>query len=524
MRHTPPYAILAIAFNALILAVLLVWNVQLRYLDFQANQQQLSEAAGLIAANQVAHLVGELRHKLEVFVNQQSSLIASAARNDPGAEDILRTVAVEYFKDYMAMTITDADGQIMLPHFSPPVGEQCQQDLHSFVKDPHLPHIFVHPDPEGYHFDLMQIWQDKTEKQSGVFFVSIKLDALTALLRDTQFPGQHILLIKRGTHLLEIDALGSRLQHPETEYYLSATTPIAYTQPITGTLWDLVVIADPLPSEQYLAQLWHDAGYALALVIILTMIALGIALYLRRQLALTQAQLLHSDKLAALGQMVAGIAHEMNTPLAYVRSNLELWLTALRNGPTDPCWQDPEHWNEQRGLAEDCLSGIDRVAGIVHTLRDFSRVDRAEQVAYSLHEGLEVTLRIATPLLRSLNVVKHYANNLPLVPCDPSQIHQVLLNIITNAIQAMRGHGDLILATGFTGREIWVSVSDTGPGIAPQHLRRLGEPFFTTKPQGEGLGLGLTISYSIVKQHQGRLEVQSKLGQGTRFTLWLPRQ
>ncbi len=524
MRQTPPYAILAIALNALILAILLIWNVQLRYVDFQANQQRLSEAAGLIAANQVTRLIGELRHKLEIFVSQQHALIASAARSDPGAEDILRTVAVEYFKDYLAMTITDAAGEIVLPHFSPPVGEQCQQDLRGFVKNPHLPHIFVHPDPEGYHFDLMQVWQDKPEQKSGVFFVSIKLDTLAALLRDTQFPGQRILLVKRGTRLLEIDALGSRLQHPETDYYLSADLPIAYTQPIVGTLWDLIVIADPLPSEHYLTQLWYDAGYALALVVILTLIALGIAFYLRRQLALAQAQLLHSDKLAALGQMVAGIAHEMNTPLAYVRSNLEIWLTALRNGAQAPCWQDPEHWNEQKALAEDCLSGVDRVAAIVHTLRDFSRIDRAEQIAYDLHEGLEVTLRIATPLLRSLNVVKHYASQLPPVPCDPAQIHQVLLNLITNAIQAMQGRGDLILATGYTSQEVWVSITDTGPGIAPRHLRRLGEPFFTTKPQGEGLGLGLTISYSIVKQHRGRLEVHSRVGHGTRFTLWLPRQ
>ncbi len=524
-RRITHYALIVIVLNAVLLSGLLWWTARLRYADFQANQAVLMRASGLATANQVSQLIRDLRRKLSVFTSFQTPLIASAARNDPGAADILTALVIEYFQDYLGFAIADTSGNLTLSSLDPPLGETCQTDLRSYAHAPQGLQVYVHPDPEGYHFDLMQLWQDESSTDKGIFFISVNLDSITHLLRNAQLPDQRLVLIKRGSDLLELDALGSRLQHPVEQHQLSAAdmANITYTQPITDTLWDLVVIPDMTAEQDYQRQLGYDTGRALALVLVLTLFTLGLTTYLQRRLARTQAQLIHSEKLAALGQMVAGVAHEMNTPLAYIRSNLELWIDTLQQGSDTPDWHDPETWQERQELAQTSLEGVDHIAGLVRSLKDFSRIDRATQTLYSLHEGLENTLRIARLLLRNVKITQSYAPDLPLVPCAPSQIHQVLLNLVSNAAQAMPGGGDLRLETGFTATEVWVKISDTGSGINPDHLKQLGEPFFTTKAQGQGLGLGLAISYSIIKNHQGRIEVHSELGKGTQFTVWLPR-
>ena len=265
--------------------------------------------------------------------------------------------------------------------------------------------------------------------------------------------------------------------------------------------------------------------------------------------------LVQSEKMSSLGQMVAGIAHEVNTPLAYVKASLEavnqrLPDTAGLAQATDRLLAllSEEGADEQAlaaqfaevrrlvdalqagGSAEDLaasvrdgLHGIGQIGEIVSNLRDFSRLDRSRNADYDLREGIESTLRIAQANLKDRRIEKAYGD-VPHVSCSPSQINQVLLNLINNAAQATSEEGGTItLRTAMRDPEhVTIEVGDNGHGIPAEVLPRIFDPFFTTKEVGKGTGLGLSISYQIVERHGGRLEVESTPGVGTRFTIVLP--
>ncbi|MCC6474240.1 MAG: hypothetical protein IT514_10895 [Burkholderiales bacterium] len=269
----------------------------------------------------------------------------------------------------------------------------------------------------------------------------------------------------------------------------------------------------------------------------------------------SEALLVQTEKMSSLGRMVAGIAHEVNTPLAYVKASLEAVrgriadnarlaaetdaLLGLLSDENPDAARLEAQFSAVRDLIEslrarradeeignavkDGLYGIQQISDIVTNLRDFSRLDRSKTGDYDLHAGIESTLRIAHDVLRKRKVIKEFGK-VPHITCSPSQINQVLLNLISNAAQATRdGEGMIILQTGANGREeVWVEVIDNGAGIAPEALPKIFDPFFTTKEVGKGTGLGLSISYKIVQSHGGRLEVESKVGVGTRFRVTLP--
>ena len=157
-------------------------------------------------------------------------------------------------------------------------------------------------------------------------------------------------------------------------------------------------------------------------------------------------------------------------------------------------------------------------------LKDFSRLDRSKTSSFNLNDGLNSTLGLARHLLKSIKVNKNFGE-IPDIQCAPSQINQVFLNLITNAAQALpNGSGEITLTSHSDGNGVTIEVRDNGSGIAPEVLPKIFDPFFTTKEIGKGTGLGLSISYQIIKDHGGRIDVESQKGQGTRFTIWLPVQ
>ena len=261
-----------------------------------------------------------------------------------------------------------------------------------------------------------------------------------------------------------------------------------------------------------------------------------------------QGQLVQSEKLASIGQLAAGVAHEINNPIGYIFSNfgtLQGYLQQLLQmlnayEAAESSVNPPEVAAGLRMLRErvelaflredipvlmrESLQGIVRVRQIVQDLRDFSRVDsKQEWTRANLHRGIDSTLNVVASEIRyKADVVKAYGV-IPDIECLPSQINQVVMNLLVNAAQAMgEERGCITIRTGTEGGQVWLEVADNGAGIAPDELPRIFDPFFTTKPIGKGTGLGLSLSYGIVQKHQGRIDVESVLGQGTRFRVTLP--
>ena len=267
-----------------------------------------------------------------------------------------------------------------------------------------------------------------------------------------------------------------------------------------------------------------------------------------RQLEQAHNQVLQSEKLASIGQLAAGVAHEINNPIGFVNCNLgtlERHVGGLLRlieahehaaaAPGDPAARANVVQLEQaleldylredlRDLMRESRDGLERVKRIVQDLKDFSRVGETAWQAADLHACLESTLNVVWNEIKyRAEVIKNFGL-LPEVECMPSQLNQVFVNLLVNAAQAIEGRGTITICTGVdeAAGEVWISIADTGSGIAPEHLHRIFDPFFTTKPVGQGTGLGLSVSYSIVQKHGGRIEVDSRVGEGTCFRLRLP--
>ncbi|OAH99993.1 histidine kinase [Methylomonas methanica] len=264
------------------------------------------------------------------------------------------------------------------------------------------------------------------------------------------------------------------------------------------------------------------------------------------QLEETQMQLLQSEKMASIGQLAAGVAHEINNPIGFVNSNLStlqeyvdgmLRLLAayerIEDTLVNEALQDITHLKQEidigylRGdignLLAESLDGLQRVRRIVKDLKDFSHVGELEQQSANLESGLDSTLNVVWNEIKyKADVVKEYGG-IPEVNCIASQLNQVFMNLLINAVQAIEDHGRITLRTGHDEKNVWVEVEDTGKGIRPEQLGKIFDPFFTTKSVGMGTGLGLSLSYGIVKKHNGRIEVKSELGKGTCFRVLLPR-
>ena len=269
---------------------------------------------------------------------------------------------------------------------------------------------------------------------------------------------------------------------------------------------------------------------------------------LNRQLSTAQQQLLQAEKLASIGQLAAGVAHEINNPIGYIFSNfgtLQTYLVQLFDmlgayQQAESAIGEPAVAERLRAMRDtidldflrediptlmsESKEGIVRVRHIVQDLKDFSRVDANQEWVWAdLHQGIDSTLNIVSNEVKyKADVVKHYGQ-IPAIECLPLQINQVVMNLVVNAAHAIGSERGLItVSTGLDGDEVWIAVADTGSGIAPDTLSRIFDPFFTTKAVGKGTGLGLSLAYGIVQKHRGRIAVESEPGKGTLFRIHLP--
>ncbi|MBW2062665.1 MAG: PAS domain S-box protein [Deltaproteobacteria bacterium] len=269
----------------------------------------------------------------------------------------------------------------------------------------------------------------------------------------------------------------------------------------------------------------------------------------------TQSQLLQSEKMASIGQLAAGVAHEINNPVGFVKSNLgtmneyredlgklldqyEYLEEALSKGIAN-CGQETIRGllekvrkikeeidlnfiqDDHQNVIEESLEGTKRVEKIVSDLKDFAHIDKGELEQADINQGIESTLNIVWNELKYKAEVIKDLGDIPLVMCYPQRLNQVFMNILVNAAQAIEKKGTIKISTRAANGQVEIRISDTGKGISPQVLSKIFDPFFTTKEVNKGTGLGLNVAYNIIQQHKGTIEVESEVGKGTTFTISL---
>lgn len=264
-----------------------------------------------------------------------------------------------------------------------------------------------------------------------------------------------------------------------------------------------------------------------------------------KELKQTQSYIIHQEKMASIGQLAAGVAHEINNPMGFIISNLsslreyierltefitvEDQAIALADIPNDFQLAEIRKKLKIDYISEDVkelivesLDGAERVKHIVQELKTFSRVDQADYTLIDLNETIKTTMNIAWNEIKYVATLEHEFGNIPKINCYPQQLNQVFLNLLVNAAQAIKDQGTITVRTWCDEKNINVSITDTGSGISPKDLARIFEPFYTTKDVGKGTGLGLSISYSIIQNHGGEIKVESEIGKGSTFTVILP--
>ncbi len=266
----------------------------------------------------------------------------------------------------------------------------------------------------------------------------------------------------------------------------------------------------------------------------------------RETLAQAQVQLLQSEKMASLGQLAAGIAHEVNNPVGFVTSNLgtlkkyahrlkkayeEIVEVITNDENQNIAGKIKKILNKNQidfilkdvfSIIDESLEGTKRVKHIVTDLKDFSHIDIKKMVSYNINDCINSTLNIVWNEIKYKAEVRKNLGNIPQIICFPQQINQVIMNLIINSVQAIEKDGIIEITTKAVKEGVKLIIKDNGSGIPQELIRKIFDPFFTTKDVGQGTGLGLHIVYSIVKRHGGDIEVQSEAGKGTQFTVFLP--
>jgi signal transduction histidine kinase len=263
------------------------------------------------------------------------------------------------------------------------------------------------------------------------------------------------------------------------------------------------------------------------------------------ELKTAQAQLLQQEKMASIGQLAAGIAHEINNPMGFIQSNLgtlknygetlKEYVQDIDLMATKYSEAEQKHLAELRSMLDidflfedmptlisESVTGAKRVRDIVQTLKSFSHVDQAEVLQININDCINNTVETAASTLKQKATVVKEFGELPLLECRPHEMSQLFLNLLLNASQAIAQQGEIRVKTSLEGDMIVIAVSDTGCGIPQEIIGRIFEPFFTTREVGKGTGLGLSMCYDIVKKHNGKIDVESTVGAGTTFTIRLP--
>lgn len=387
-----------------------------------------------------------------------------------------------------------------------------------------------------------------TDPDGTIIYVNAKFTEMTGYTRDEAL-GQNPRILKGNDGLTDYQEMWQKLlagqqwrgdfhnkrKNGEFFWERAAISPILDEQ---GNLTHFLAIKEDINDRKQIEQeLERSVAESVQMATTLE--------FLNAELKSTQSQMLQREKMASIGQLAAGVAHEINNPIGFVSSNLrsldkyiKKLISYIERLETQFKEQLPDPWQEIKRerkklkidfLIEDCvdlieesLDGSERVRKIVQNLKTFSRVDQAEEQLADLNECLESTIAIVWNEIKYKATLEKELADLPDLHCNPQELNQVFTNILVNAAQAIEKNGLIKIRSWLDGDVVKISFQDNGSGIAPENREKIFEPFFTTKPVGEGTGLGMSISYEIVKKHGGDILLESEVGQGTTFTLSFP--
>lgn len=512
----------------LMVGAMLSWQAWQRTNSFQQHHLQLAQTSGTGAAEDLETLLSEMQRSMRLFADQEQPLFEALVvqPDDDALWDQLGKTAKDYFPEYFGFTLTDASGSVLRPDFDNRIDETCRQDIHTFIHDAYQEQGYIHPNPLGYHFDIMVPW-GSPEQAQGIFFLSFDPDLLARILRRIQLPGHELLLLRRDKPgLIEITAQGSRnlLQRP---FFLDSDEleRPSYTRQIAGTRWDLVNLPATDLFQDEMTRNWANAA-----IIFTGFATIGFLMLhqLRRkeqhrfeaeaQSLKHQSDLAHVDRLNIMGEMASGLAHELNQPLSAISTYCQAGLRII-----DASSEKPEklvHALKQASLQAQ------RAGKIVHRMRQFGSKGKARRTTMDINDVILNAIGFVDPVLTLQGISRRLelTKNLPLIIADNIQIEQVVINLLQNAVEAIAtantSSPTLIISSRHIENHIEITVHDNGPGVERSMLNTIFDAFYSSKT--EGMGLGLAISRSIIEAHGGQLRVESQPGSGTAFYFTLP--
>jgi signal transduction histidine kinase len=523
-RNYGTYALITLV----MVGCMLTWHAWQSTKNFRDYHQQLAVTSVTGAADELEFLLGELQRSMRLFADDQRALLEDIAR-DPDNDltwALLESAVQKHFPDYYGLTLTNRHGDVMRPDFDNEVNELCQRDIHTFIEEGYTQQGYIHPNPMGYHFDVMVPWGDANDPE-GVFFLSFPPTILAHTLQRIQSPGHELLLLRNDeVDLIEVTGKGTRTEL-QRDFTLSRAelARILYTRTLPNSRWDLV----DLPEQRlFQDEALRNASYAVAVFCAFAVVGLLMLQQLRRkeqrrlqaeeQALQHQADLAHVDRVNIMGEMASGLAHELNQPLsaisAYCQAGLRI-IDSLDNKP-----------GKLVHALDNASMQSQRAGEIIRRMRRFTAKGTARRRPIDINRVINNAVSFIETELKRKGISLHLdlGTGLPPATADEIQIEQVLLNLLHNAVDAMFSAGEKTRIIGLSSRQIdadtlQVTVSDTGQGLDATTIEHIFDAFYTTKRNG--MGLGLAISRSIVETHGGQLRAESTPGAGTTFTFTL---
>lgn len=525
-RYYSRYALVIL----LLVGAILAWDAWTSTRDFHDYHRSLAENSVTGTADELELLLNELQRSMRLFADEHNDLFEEINRNqdNEAAWLLLENGVAQYFPEYFGMILTGADGEVLRPDFDNKVGEVCQQDIHAFIEDNYDLQGYIHPNPQGYHFDIMVPWGEDDAPQ-GVFFLSFPSDILARILRRIQSPGHALMLLHSDEGgLIEVTGDGSRIQlSRDFRLAVDEQARILAQRPIKSSHWELVDIAE---QGLFRAELVRNAGYSAVIFIAFTAIGLFMLQQLRRmevqrqraedQALRHQTDLAHIDRINTMGEMASSLAHELNQPLAAISTYCQAGLRIIENNEDKP--EKLAHALEHASIQSQ------RAGQIIRQMRQLASKGIVRREPVDINRVIHDTVDLVREELKRKNIslTLDLENNLPEAVADETQIEQVILNLLRNAIEAMfydseSAHRLLISSQRTDPKSIQVTINDTGPGMDKETLDRIFDTFYTTRK--EGMGLGLSISRTIIEAHGGQLTAHSAPGTGSTFFFTLNR-